>query len=170
MPGALSVYANQTVTITGTASPLGQLPLLDASISVAAAGTLSLVGVHLTQQVIVDNGGMMQTSQSEVPDPIGVALRLPVEAPAEFPECRPDRAGNVVYSTASGTPVICSRASGEWDQLSTLIYDGSNFDAFYALAKSEAGHSAPSELAAAFCLAHFIALFPQYRLLPGWVV
>ena len=55
--GHLTVYANQSLTIQGTSSPVGQLPLLDANVHVKSKAKLLLDSVRLLGPAKVDPGG-----------------------------------------------------------------------------------------------------------------
>ena len=55
--GHLTVHANQSLTIQGTNSPVGQLPLVDANVHVKPKGKLLLDSVWLLGSAKVDPGG-----------------------------------------------------------------------------------------------------------------
>ena len=55
--GHLTVYANQSLTIQGATSPVGQLPLVDANVHVLPKGKLLMDSVWLLGPAKVDPGG-----------------------------------------------------------------------------------------------------------------
>ena len=67
-PGAgfVTIFANQNVTITGTSAPTGQLAMVSASITVKPDALLRLRSVHITQDVSVETGGVIEKTDSLV--------------------------------------------------------------------------------------------------------
>ena len=64
--GSITVSAGQNVTLSGGGAPVGQLPLLDATMRVLSNGTLNLVAVHVSDPVRVNSGAVLTTPGSLV--------------------------------------------------------------------------------------------------------
>ena len=134
--GHVTVYVNQTLTVTATGAPIGQLALLDASIHVMGGGTAVLDHVHVTSWVAVDRGGTLDNRGSLVE-----MDALPVPRAAEpYPECLPRTVGSLIYDfseTGNSAMLQCGQ-SGQWSPVSTTIYDGQVFKDWVIATKDNA--------------------------------
>ena len=121
--GFFTVYANQTVTIAGHGAPIGQLPLLDASITVQAGGHLVLNAVQVSADVSVDAAATIQSFGSLV-QALPQSLAVPiVDGGPDAAICSRERAGSLAFATsaggAAGQMVMCYPDVERWGPLAT---------------------------------------------------
>lgn len=138
--GHATVYYNQTLTVTATGAPIGQLALLDASIHVMSGGNLILDHVHVTSWVAVDRGGTFDNRGSLVE-----MDALPVPRAVEpFPECLPRMVGSLIYdfSESGNSGMLQCGQAGQWSRVSTTIYDGQIFEDWVIATKENVLHQA----------------------------
>eukprot|EP01048_Picozoa_sp_COSAG05_P013358 COSAG05_NODE_1416_length_4941_cov_5.527261_2_plen_463_part_00 len=139
--GALAVTAGQVLTITGGGAPIGQLPLLDATIHVAAGGTLVLNTLHLSREVsaetdaVVENRGSLVRTQPP-------SLRVPTaEAGDALPPCDVGEPPSIIYQYQADldiqTMLTCATVGGvaAWRPVLTsggVLFDGADVSAWLA--------------------------------------